>query len=212
MKAMKMAGLVLAASLAAAPALAAPAITFTGGEATNDFPNRTQGYDFTVNSQITITALGFWDQGGDGLNQSHQVGIWSGDGSTLLISAIVPGGTAGTLDSGFRFVSITPFVLNAGTYLAGAFNGNNSDAIIRFTNATTIPEITLGSTRYDTSFSGVFSVPDGVQGSGFDDGYFGPNFMIGNAVPEPASWAMMIGGFAIAGAAMRRRAGAVRYA
>ncbi len=30
---------------------------------------------------------------------------------------------------------------------------------------------------------------------------------VGNAVPEPASWAMMIGGFALAGAAMRRRAG-----
>jgi hypothetical protein len=33
------------------------------------------------------------------------------------------------------------------------------------------------------------------------------------AVPEPASWAMMIGGFALAGAAMRRRqTGAVRFA
>lgn len=32
------------------------------------------------------------------------------------------------------------------------------------------------------------------------------------AVPEPASWAMMIGGFALAGSAMRRRARAVRFA
>ncbi|MBO9575640.1 MAG: PEP-CTERM sorting domain-containing protein [Sphingobium sp.] len=33
-----------------------------------------------------------------------------------------------------------------------------------------------------------------------------------SAVPEPASWALMIGGFAIAGAAMRRRGAAVRFA
>jgi hypothetical protein len=34
----------------------------------------------------------------------------------------------------------------------------------------------------------------------------------GAAVPEPATWAMMIGGFALAGAAMRRRQTAVRFA
>lgn len=33
-----------------------------------------------------------------------------------------------------------------------------------------------------------------------------------DAVPEPANWAMMIGGFALAGAAMRRRRAAVRFA
>jgi len=33
-----------------------------------------------------------------------------------------------------------------------------------------------------------------------------------NAVPEPATWAMMIGGFALAGAAMRRRAAVVAFA
>lgn len=33
-----------------------------------------------------------------------------------------------------------------------------------------------------------------------------------NAVPEPASWAMMIGGFGMAGAALRRRSARVRFA
>ncbi len=32
------------------------------------------------------------------------------------------------------------------------------------------------------------------------------------AVPEPATWAMMIGGFAFAGAAMRRRRASVAFA
>ena len=35
---------------------------------------------------------------------------------------------------------------------------------------------------------------------------------VGGAVPEPATWAMMIGGFAVAGAAMRRRKLAVAFA
>ncbi len=37
-------------------------------------------------------------------------------------------------------------------------------------------------------------------------------FQMPNAVPEPASWAMMIGGFALAGAAMRRRARTIAFA
>jgi hypothetical protein len=37
-------------------------------------------------------------------------------------------------------------------------------------------------------------------------------FSVNAAVPEPASWAMMIGGFALAGAALRRRQTGVRFA
>ncbi|MBO9575427.1 MAG: esterase-like activity of phytase family protein [Sphingobium sp.] len=40
---------------------------------------------------------------------------------------------------------------------------------------------------------------------------FGP-FVAQQGVPEPASWALMIGGFALAGAAMRRRKATVRFA
>ena len=45
-------------------------------------------------------------------------------------------------------------------------------------------------------------------GSGSDD--FGSSGFAGNAVPEPTSWAMMIGGFAGVGMAMRRRRAAER--
>ena len=38
------------------------------------------------------------------------------------------------------------------------------------------------------------------------------NFAPAAAVPEPATWALMIGGFALAGAAMRRRMGKVAFA
>ncbi len=50
---------------------------------------------------------------------------------------------------------------------------------------------------------------------GFGDGYSFDNVLTANAgpaVPEPATWAMMIGGFALAGATMRRRKAAVSFA
>jgi len=181
-------------------AASAAAITVTGGEETTGFPNRTQGFNFFTNAvAVTITHLGFYDSGSDGLNQSHEVGIWTADGSTLLASAIVPSGTAGTLDSGFRFVAITPLVLAANTeYLAGAFNGDNTDPITRYATATTDSRITLGSTRYDLVFTGVFTAPTGTQGTDFDDGYFGPNFQIGDDVPEPGTIALVAGGILLA--------------
>ena len=50
------------------------------------------------------------------------------------------------------------------------------------------------------------------------EGYWGPNVFFGSAggftggVPEPASWAMMLGGFGLVGSAMRRRKTAVTFA
>lgn len=193
---MKTLALTLLLTACAFDAASAAAITVTGGTETTGFPNRTQGFNFFTNTDpVSITHLGFYDSGSDGLNQSHEVGIWTADGSTLLASAIVPSGTAGTLDSGFRFVAIAPIVLAANTeYLAGAFNGNATDAITRFATATTDPRITLGSTRFDSPITGVFTAPTGEQGTSFDDGYFGPNFQIGDGVPEPGAITLVAGG------------------
>jgi hypothetical protein len=49
---------------------------------------------------------------------------------------------------------------------------------------------------------------NGVETYNLDNLTFGT----GAAVPEPAAWGMMIGGFGLAGAAMRRRVSKVRYA
>lgn len=198
----------------ASPAAAAVAITFTGGTPTGAFSERTFGYDFTVGAQaITINGLGFWDQGGDGLFEDHQVGIWNSDGSSLLASTTILAGTGATLDSGFRFQSIGALTLDANSnYLIGAFNGlTGNDQVTRFATATVDPRITLGSTRFDLTFDGVFGAPTGSQGTNFDDGYFGPSFQLA-AVPEPATWAFMIFGFGAIGGAMRRQKNMARKA
>jgi hypothetical protein len=143
------------------------------------------------------------------------VGIWSADGSTLIVSAVVTAGTSATLDGGFRFVGVGPVLLAANTeYLAGAFNGDNTDPIIRFTNATASGGVTLGSTRFDLG-GGVFTAPIGTQGTGFDDGYFGPNLNGATtaAVPEPSAASLFgLAGALLALTAFFRRKANVRIA
>ena len=54
----------------------------------------TRGWAFSNGgpNSVTITAVGVWDFGGDGLANSHEVGIWGNSGN-LLRSANVPAGT-----------------------------------------------------------------------------------------------------------------------
>ena len=86
------------------------------------------GWRFTPAADISVTALGYFDSTtltggtGTGLLQSHDVGIYSSTG-TLLASATVPSGTAGSLVNHFRFVDLTsPVTLGGGqTYMMAAF-------------------------------------------------------------------------------------------
>ncbi len=44
----------------------------------------TFGWKFSVDQTMTINGLGMWDAAPYGLGLSYQVGLWSGDGATLL--------------------------------------------------------------------------------------------------------------------------------
>ena len=59
------------------------AIEGTFGWAFNRSPS------LSLDQQVAITAIGVFDDGGDGLMNSHAVGIWDGFG-TLLASGTVP--------------------------------------------------------------------------------------------------------------------------
>ncbi len=80
----------------------------------------TVGLEFTPNIGILVDALGVFDEGDLGLGEQHSVGLWNRAG-TLLAQVTIPSGAVATLDNGFRYESITPILLNAGTsYRIGA--------------------------------------------------------------------------------------------
>ena len=141
--------------------------------------NRTHGWEFSVTEDLAVVGLGIFDLFDDGLDFSHEIGIWHlGE---LAYSTTIPEGSEETvLIDQFRYIDTDPFWLTAGeTYVIGAcvlgdpYVGNDSLATI-----TTLPSITYERTLYSPAGTG-FTFPTLVQ----DEFYsFGPNFLV---IPEP---------------------------
>lgn len=59
-----------------------------------------------------VNCLGYYDNNGDGLVNSHTVSLWDASaGNTLLASVEIPAGTAAPLVNGFRWVQL-PAIVN----------------------------------------------------------------------------------------------------
>ena len=52
-------------------------------------PNAVQGYDFVPQKDLSLSAIGFWDQGLDGLPRQFEIGIWETAPQTLLASITI---------------------------------------------------------------------------------------------------------------------------
>jgi hypothetical protein len=176
--------------------LSSPGIEYSGAQ-------YTLGFEFTVASNMSITALGVYDSGQDGLNGRVPVGLWDTSGN-LLASAVVPAGTSGTLVNDFRFVAISPYALTAGTdYVIGAYAA--SDLATSFNTGqggagSANPSVTIIQDRF-SNFNSAFSFPD--TSNDFAGGaWLGANFA--TDVPEPSTWALTLLGFAGIGALARR--------
>ena len=183
------------ASAASVPALQ----SFTGGFGMA-IPDQTFGWRFTLSSSLTVTDLGFYDEGVSGVAEPHAVGIYS-DAGALVTSVTVL--TSDPLEAGFRYRSITPTVLAAGTYRIGWFGGNGIDKfMVSPSEHTTIAELTYEGAYFSDAGGTSLAFPsleDGASSSGF----FGPNFKVGAAVPAPAA---LPAGLALLGlVAMKRR-------
>jgi hypothetical protein len=77
------------------------------------------GFTFTVNTPVTVSALGYFDYQGDGFTTPHNVGIYNGSG-TLLTQALLNSGTVNPLIGNFRYTDIAPITLAVGTYTLAA--------------------------------------------------------------------------------------------
>ena len=183
--------------------------------------NLNLGFEFAPTAAISVTSLGLFDSRQDGLVNDHAIGLWDTSG-TLIASATVSSGVTDPLVGKFRYVSISPITLSAGThYVIGAsypYSNNvpesSQDGFVLSANGfspaltgfKTSKEITYITSRDDggasLTFPALFGSALGVNGPGF----FGPNFLFtpaASAVPEPGSVALLVG-MAVVGAGVLR--------
>jgi hypothetical protein len=162
-----------------------PAIAFNNVDAT-------QGWRFTVDAPIIITALGLLDANLDGFVSAHQIGVWDEEGS-LLLAATVQAGTVNPLVSRFRYASVedgADSTIEPGqTYTIGYFLAAFSDDTYVLHNVHTMhPMINQVGERFFT-FGSTFTMPT-TAGAGQ---CFGPNFQF-QVVPGPSgAWLLALG-------------------
>ncbi len=161
----------------------------------------TYGWKFTVgDTPLSVSRLGFFDAGLDGLTDAHQIGIWD-TGGNLITQATVPSGTGGSLVGAYRFELASPATLSANTtYHIGAHSPAPNDTAIMFEAPQTYAsEITYLGASY-APVSG-FAPPSTSYGA--SHGVFGPNLEF-TPVPEPEHYALLFG-FGLLGLACVRK-------
>lgn len=161
-------------------------VSVTLNDVTHTFAN---DLVFGLVSERAGIGLIFWSEAGGAYAIDHQTLTFTDAASAFLPSTVLDDKaiTAGSyLPSNWGSYGFNS--LNNAIFFAG-FNGINPNGdwrLLAFDQAT-------GDTG---SVSGGWSLSFKTTGG------------TGGAVPEPASWAMLIGGFALAGGALRRRRGA----
>ena len=185
--------LLLAGAIDAA-AVTMPALTFEGGSPLAVNFNQTVGWRFNVSQAVTVSGLEWFDDFGDGLDTEHMVGIWNPGGS-LVASAEIPAGTAGSLVGGvWREVAIAPTLLLPGMgYLIGGQNSGDSLDGVMCGGGTCDPMTvhTISRIQFqNAAFApfGEFQIPS-IDTLGAPQGIFGPGLAV---VPEPASIALVV--------------------
>lgn len=206
-----MRALILLCALAVSGTHAAqPAVEFT---ATNgsflDGNTRMIGWQFSVPQAVTVSALGWFDWGQDGLARSHEVGIWDNATETLVTSLVVPQGTAAMLDGFFRWADLAgPVTLLPGAQyrIAGLDIGAGGDPHV-WDNP--IPGFGAAVSGLSVNAAVQMAGPGAAIGSlasGFTypatqigdarGALFGPNLLV-SVVPEPATALLLLAGLGL---------------
>jgi hypothetical protein len=180
-----------------------PAVEFTTLTPGTVVSDVTLGHTFTLSSSVVVNGLGYFNEGD---SFDHQVGIW--DASNVLVASATVSHTAAAIGH-FRWASLNLTTLAAGTYTIGG-EVFAHEIIPRFLGGiTTIPQYAYGESVFHPGSGLVQPTTADGNGSG-DNAFLVANFSIApsltpSPVPEPAAWTLMIAGFGLAGAGLRRR-------
>jgi hypothetical protein len=141
-----------------------------------------RGYSFDLVESVRVTHLGWFDRLQDGLTNAHEVGLWDGSGA-LVVSATVPAGTAAPLVDGFRYVAISPVVLDAGeTYVVAGTDPAPTADPFRFQGSGVAYDPAIGFVQSLWVSSSSLTLPVNSNPSN-DEGYFGPNLALDRELP-----------------------------
>jgi hypothetical protein len=144
------------------------------------------GYSFNLSQPYVVSALGFYDELGDGLLSSHMVGIFDATSQALLISGTVPSGSGSPLLAGFRWLSVPQQVLNAGSYVIAATSSGDPASFDPFLYDGFDPVVSAGfslGTASLTQAGSGFMVAFPTNNENLPYGFIGPNFA--SPVPGP---------------------------
>ena len=185
-----------------AVAQSTPALSYTGGNPTNTGrANFTVGWEFDVISSITVDALD-----DSSATPGTQVRLFNASG---LIASATPTSRDPLVGTpGFYVQSITPVVLDPGTYFIAEDIGEYSSFTTQAFGIATNPDITYVNLVDEL---GQGQDPDAplYLGTSFGPGMFGPDFNIETqhpSTPEPGSTALALSCLvACTGAVVRRR-------
>lgn len=154
-------------------------------------------------SPIVITHLGVYDVEGNGLNNSHEIGLWMYDTSVgdfeLLRTTTLPSGTDTLLLGGYRYVSLSPLLIEPGqSFMLGAlYSAVDQDGVgmkpdsVRFGQQFLTPR--EGSAGGD---DGTLAVPlqPICRGEGLPCYDFYPVNFLFQTIPEPGAFVLMMMG------------------
>lgn len=198
-------------------ALEVQSVQFVGTQNTNLVSDGVVGWTFTATESFTISSLGYYDHGQDGLVDSHDVGVWriSGGPPSLLATAAIPSGTTANLNGQFRYTQIAPLQIATGNdYVIGATIGFGV-GVAQYDPTVTPTASGWSVVSKISNVAGRFGLVF-PAGSGFDDFNFpsdfggasdppiaGPNFLI--SVPEPSSFLLYASSLIGIAASSRRR-------
>ena len=160
----------------------------------------TVGLGLGPRHDIIVTRLGIFDYGGDGLVNSHEVGLWlrdpGSDTGSLLASVTIPAGTTADFIDGYRWMSIPPVSMPVGlaAYTVGAhYSAGDADAVGVVVIGQEAPDIGFVFENGRLAFGPDLAFPNIYTSS--PEGQLGPRFWEANfqyrVVPEPATWLLL---------------------